>query len=160
MREKRFISIENTRPIFITNFSGDPERDRFGSEARQLNLVIPDEEQARDLIDEGYNVKQTRPREDDGDEFEPTYYVNVKLNYNSDYPPRVYLVSGDSEPVLLDEESVDMLDRCYILNINVVLNPYHNQRTDRKSLYVRTMYVEQDVEEDPFAHQYMRRDRD
>lgn len=160
MREKRFISIENTRPIFITNFSGDPERDRFGSEARQLNLVIPDEEQAQELIDEGFNVKQTRPREDDGDDFEPTYYVNVKLNYNSDYPPRVYLVSGDAEPVLLDEESIDMLDRCYILNINVVLNPYHNQRTDRKSLYVRTMYVEQDVEEDPFAHQYMRRDRD
>lgn len=160
MREKNFISIENTRPIFVTNFSGDPERDRFGSTARQLNLVIPDEEQAQDLMAEGFNVKKTRPREDDGDEFEPTYYVNVKLNYDSNYPPRVYLVSGDAEPVLLDEESVDMLDRCYILNVNVVLNPYYNQRTDRKSLYVRTMYVEQDVEEDPFAQQYMRRDRD
>lgn len=156
MKERKFISIENTRPIFITNFSGDPERDRFGSEARQLNLVIPDEEQARDLVDEGFNVKQTKPREDDGEEFEPTYYINVKLNYNSDYPPRVYLVSGDAEPVLLDEESVDMLDRCYILNINVVLNPYYNQRTDRKSLYVRTMYVEQDIEEDPFATRYRR----
>lgn len=156
MKERKLISIENTRPIFITNFSGDPERDRFGSEARQLNLVIPDEEQARDLVDEGFNVKQTKPREDDGDEFEPTYYINVKLNYNSDYPPRVYLVSGDAEPVLLDEESVDMLDRCYILNINVVLNPYYNQRTDRKSLYVRTMYVEQDIEEDPFATRYRR----
>lgn len=156
MKEKKFISIENTRPIFVPNFSGDPERDRFGSNARQVNLVIPDPEQALDLRDAGFNVKETKPREDDGDDFEPVYYVNVKLNYNSDYPPRVYLVSGDADPVLLDEESVDMLDRCYILNINAVLNPYYNQRTDRKSLYVRTMYVEQDIEEDPFASRYIR----
>jgi hypothetical protein len=156
-REKRLISIENTNFIWRTNFSGDPERDSYGNDARQANIIIPDEEMALDMRDEGFNVKQTRPREGEEEGFIPTYYVAIKVNYDTNWPPKIYLVSGDSEPVLWDEESIDILDKCYILNVNAVLNPYQNQKTGRCSLYVRTMYVEQDVEEDPFAHRYARR---
>ena len=155
MREKRLISIENTKFIFKTNFSGDPERDNFGSDARRANIIIPDPEMAMDMLRDGFNVKQTKPKPDEED-FEPTYFVAVNVNYDTEWPPRIYLVSGDAEPVLLDEESVGMLDRCYVLNVNAVLNPYRNQRTGRSSLYVRTMYVEQDIEDDPFAHRYRR----
>jgi hypothetical protein len=156
-RERRLISIENTNFIWRTNFSGDPERDSFGSDARKANIIIPDTEMALDMRDAGFNVKETRPKEGEEEGFVPTYYVAINVNYDTDWPPKIYLVSGDSEPVLLDEESVDILDKCYVLNVNVVLNPYQNQRTGRSSLYVRTMYVEQDVEDDPFAHRYVRR---
>ena len=156
-RERRLISIENTNFIWRTNFSGDPERDSFGNDARQANLIIPDEEQALELMREGFNVKKTKPREGEEEGFVPTYYVSIKVNYDTNWPPKICLVSGDSEPVELTEETIDILDKCYVLNVNAILNPYQNPRTGRSSLYVRTMYVEQDIEDDPFAHRYARR---
>lgn len=154
---KPLIKIEDARFIFNTNFAGDPERDSFGSDARQANITIPDYEQAMDLLEEGFNVKQTKPKPGEEEDFVPTYFVNIKVNYNTDWPPKIYLVSGDSEPVELTEDTISTLDRCYVLNVNAILNPYENSRTGRKSLYVRTMYVEQDIEDDPFAHRYARR---
>ena len=156
MQEKKLIRIDNTRFIYQTNFSGDPERDRFGSVARKANVVIPDAEQAEELLAAGFNVKQTKPRPDEEDDFVPTYFVPVVANYDSAWPPKVYLVSGNQEPRLLDAETVGLIDRCYVLNVNVMLNPYTNSRTGKSSLYIRTMYVEQDVEEDPYASRYMR----
>lgn len=155
-RERKLISIEDTNFIWRTNFSGDPERDSFGSTARVANIIIPSQTQAEELIAAGFNVKQTKPKDGEEEGFEPTYFVSIKVNYDTDYPPRIYLVSGDADPLLLDEESVDILDRCYVLNVNATLNPYVNPRTGRSSLYVRTMYVEQDIEDDPFASRYAR----
>lgn len=156
--EKKLINIENTKFIFRTNFSGDPERDTFGSSTRKANIIIPDRDQALELRDAGFNVKETKPREDDDiEEFQPRYYISVNLNYDSEWPPKVYLVTGRNMPVLLDEDSVGILDKIYVLNVDVVLNPYQNQRTGRCSLYVKTMYVEQSVEDDPFASKYMSR---
>lgn len=68
------------------------------------------------------------------------------------------MVSGNAEPRLLDEDSVDLIDDCYVIGVDAVLNPYHNPRTNKKSLYVRTMYVKQDIEDDPFAHKYVSRE--
>lgn len=153
-KRKQLIAIENTKFIFRTNFSGDPSRDYFGAETRKATIIIPDEEQALDMLDQGFNVKRTKPKPGEEEGFEPKYYVDIKVNYDSNWPPKIYLVSGDAEPLLLDEKSVSMLDKCYVLNVNAVLNPSVNQRTGKASLYVRTMYVEQDIEEDPFAHRY------
>lgn len=159
--EKRVIRIENTKFIFRTNFSGDPERDTFGSTARKGNLIIPDRHQAKELIEMGFNVKTTKPKPGEEEDFVPTYFVSVNVNYDTEWPPRIYLVSGDAEPVLLDANSVGIIDKCYVLNVNAILNPYRNQRTGKGSLYVRTMYVEQDIEDDPFAARYSaRRDAD
>ena len=153
--ERKLISIEDTSFIFETNFSGDPERDRFGSFARKVNIVIPDIDQANELIEAGFNVRETKPRPDDED-FVPTYFVAARINYDTEWPPKIYLVSGDAEPRLLDEDSVGILDHIYVRNVDVVLNPYTNARTNTKSLYVRNMYVTQDIEEDPFGHKYRR----
>jgi len=156
---KKLISIENTRFIFKTNFSGDPERDNYGNTTRCANIIIPDEELARELANEGFNVRQTNPKPGQEEGFEPTYFVKVIVNYDSEWPPKIYLVSGDSEPQILDEESVDTLDKVYVINVNVILNRYINKKKKdaKPSLYVRTMYVEQDVEDDPFAARYARK---
>lgn len=156
MRERKLISIENTRFIFRTNFSGDPDRDTYGNDARRANVIIPDPDMAMALREEGFNVKETKPRPGFEDDFVPEHYIAIGVNYDTNWPPKIYLVSGGANPVLLDEESVGSLDMCYVRNVNVVLNPYTNQRTGRKSLYVRTMYVEQDIEDDPFASRYRR----
>lgn len=154
--EKKLVCIEDTKFIYWTNFAGDPERDNFGSDVRKGNVIIPTIEQARELIDAGFNVRRTEPRPGEEEGFVPTYFVSVTANYNTNWPPKIYIVSGDSEPRLLDEDSLGVIDTCRVKNVNVVLNPYYNNRTHRNSLYVRTMYVEQDIESDPFASRYGR----
>ena len=154
--EKKIISVEDTKFIFKTNFSGDPERDAYGSDARKGNLIIPTEEQAMELRNAGFNVKQTKPREGDEENYIPRYYVSVKANYDSEWPPKIYLVSGKANPVLLDETSVGIIDKVYVTNVNAVLNVYTNTKTHQCSLYIKTMYVEQDIESDPFAARYTR----
>ena len=118
---QKLIAIENTKFIFRTNFSGDPDRDTYGSDARRANIIIPDIRQAQMLIDEGFNVKVTKPREGEEDGFVPEYFVAIGVNYDSNWPPKIYLVSGNANPVLLDEESVSSLDMCQVQNVNVVL---------------------------------------
>ena len=154
MQPTNLIRIDNTRFIYITNFSGDPERDRFGSDARKASLVIPDPEQALAMLRDGFNVKSTKPREGEEDDFIPTYFVDIKVNLDTAWPPKICLVTGDADPVSLDEDSIGILDKCRVRNVNVILNPYQNKKTGRKSLYVRTMYVEQNIDDDPYAAQY------
>lgn len=160
----RTIAVDNTRFIFQTNFAGDPTKDRYADSRRKANLLIPDPEQAKDLIKAGFKVRETRPREDDDPrDFKPDYFVSVLLKYRNKsgqmvkYPPKVYLVSGDNEPVLLDEESVSMIDTIRVKNVNVILNPYeYDPANNGVSLYIRTMYVEQDLDDDPYAARYRR----
>ncbi len=152
MENNKIVSIENTRFIFETNFSGDPRRDKFGSDKRYANIIIP-EELARELADEGFNVRNTEPKDS---EYEKTYFVRASVNYDSKFPPRIFLVSGDNPPEQLDSESVGIIDTMYIKNVNVILSKYYNVKMDKWSLYVRTMYVEQELDDDPFAARYRR----
>lgn len=155
-KNSNIITIEDTRFIFTTNFSGDPSRDSFGNDSRKADIIIPTKEQADDLAEQGFNVKCTKPKPGEEEGFVPTYFITIKVNYDSEWPPKIYLVSGEAEPRLLAEETIDILDKIYITNVNVVLNPYFSERNNRWSLYVKTMYVEQDVDDDPFAARYRR----
>ena len=158
----RTIAVDDTRFIFATNFTGDPSKDRFADSRRKANLMIPDPEQAKDLIKAGFNVKETSPRDgEDPRDFKPEYFVQILVKYRDKtgrpvkYPPRVFLVNDDCEPVLLDEESIATLDDIRVKNVNVILNPYeHDPVNHGMNLYVRTMYVEQDVDDDPYAARY------
>ena len=162
------IAVDDTHFIFQTNFAGDPSKDRFADARRKANLLIPDPEQAKDLIKAGFKVRQTRPRQDDDpNEFVPEYFVTALLKYRNrsgqpvKYPPKVYLVSGNNEPVLLNEDSVSCIDQMRIKNVNVILNPYeYDPANNGLSLYIRTMYVEQDLDDDPYAARYRNRDDD
>lgn len=153
---KNLITIENTRFIFPTNFSGDPERDTFGSSDRKATIVIPTQEQADDLAELGFNVKCTTPKLGEEEGFKPTFYVAIKANYDSEWPPKIYLVTEGNDPVLLNKDTIATIDKSYITNVNVVLNPYYSERNRTWSLYIRTMYVEIDEAEDPFAARYRR----
>lgn len=158
------IAIDNTNFIFETNFAGDPRKDTYGDSRRKANVLIPDPEQAADLIKAGFKVKQTRPRKNEDPEyFKPEYYVQVILKYRKidqtpvKYPPKVYLVTENNE-VLMDEDTVGELDSIRVQNVNVVLNErIYDRENNGKTLYVRTMYVEQDLTDDPYAQIYRER---
>lgn len=152
------VIVENGKFIFDTNFAGDPKKDRFGSDERKANLVIPDIGLARELIDDGFNVRLTKPRVGEEEGFVPRYFVKVKLNYKSTWPPKVYLVTDEDKSVLLDEESVACLDDIWVDRVNAVLNRYEGP--NGKSLYVKSMEVYQKVDDDPISAKYRRQNRD
>lgn len=154
------VRIENTHFIYATNFEGDPKKDNYGSSDRKANIIIPTKEQADDLASVGFNVKVTKPKEGEEEGFVPIYFISAKANYDSEWPPKIYLVSGDAEPRLLDAQTVGMIDDIYVLNVNAILNPYWSERNKTWSLYIKIMYVEQDCNmgsrTDPFASVYRR----
>lgn len=145
----------DTKFIFKTNFAGNPDEDRFGSNKRRGNIIIPDPEVAAELQARGFNVKATKPKpNEDIEDYEPTYYISATLNFDSEWPPEVYLVSGNAEPVPLDASSIGVIDKAYVRRVRVALNLYTSKKTGIKSIYIKAMYVEQDVANDPFAHMY------
>lgn len=150
MRDNLVI-IEGTKFIYKTNFSGDPDRDTYGNTQRKGNLIIPDIEQARRLIDEGFNVKLTKPKPGEEEGSIPRYYVAIKVNYESEWPPKIFLMTGENDRhgVLLDAESVSNIDYMWIDNVNVVLNKYEGK--NGKSLWVKSMEVFQKMDDDPIS---------
>lgn len=148
------VFIENTKFIFATNFAGDPSKDKYKSTTRRANLIIPTQEQADEMAEAGYNVKQLKPHEGEEEGFTPVYFVPIIVGYgHPKRKPKIYLVTN-GVPSELDEETVGMLDDVYVNNVNVTLNPRYNQDRDSWTLYVQTMYVEQDVPFDPWAEKY------
>lgn len=148
------VFIENSKFIYRTNFAGDPTKDKYKSTTRRGNLIIPNEGQALEMIDAGYNVKVTNPREGEEEGFVPTYYIPVIIGYS--HPkrkPKVYLVTNNV-PTELDEDQVHLIDEVYVLNVNATLYPRYNPDRDSWTMYVSNMYVEQDVEDDPWAGRY------
>lgn len=155
---ERKVIVSDTKFIFRTNFAGDPSKDEtYHSSTRKGNIIIP-QEIADILAEEGFNVKMTTPKEGEEQGFIPKYFVSAILNFDSEVakerPPKVYLVSGDNPPRELDADSVRAIDNVYVTNVNVTLEKAHSNKYNKNLLYIRTMYVEQDVDDDPFASRY------
>lgn len=142
--------IEGARLIF-RNFTG--KGDQFNREGdRNFNVVIEDELVAQKLSEDGWNIKIRPPREE-GDE--ALYRLPVKVNYNSDFPPKIWLVTRSANN-LLDEETVGNLDYAEIKNVDLIITPYFWEVNGKSGVkaYLKTMYVT--LEEDVFAEKYAR----
>ena len=141
------LQIDDARIIF-RNFSGKP--DKYNREGdRNFAVVIPDQDMANALIEEGWNVRIKPPRDVDD---EPFMYLPVKIKFN-DRGPRVYLVSGNSKHIL-DESTVHRLDNIDILSVDMDIRPYDwevNGKTGRTA-YLQSIQVTQEV--DRFAERY------
>ena len=156
-RRNNLVFLENTRFIYRTNFAGLPD-EKYGSTTRYGNILIPDPEIAQELADEGFSVKETRPKAGEEEGFEPKYYIKAILNYDSEVaqlrPPKVYLVEGKRDPELLDADNVGIIDNIYVLNVKATLEKSYSKRYDKRLLYVKVMYVEHDMEDDPWGDTY------
>ena len=141
------LQIDDARIIY-RNFSG--RADKYNREGdRNFAIVIPDQELADRLIEEGWNVKIKDPR-DEGDT--PFMYLPVKIKFN-DRGPAVYLTTGDRQNKL-DEETVSVLDNVDILTVNLDIRPYDwevNGKTGRAA-YLQSIEVVQEV--DRFARRF------
>lgn len=163
MANVNLIAIDDTRFMFPPNLSGDPTKSKFGAKTRTCTIVVPDPHQAEELRDRGIDVLETSPGEnDDPDDFVPTYFVRATLSYRDKYGnelkylPDVCLVNQDDIAVPMDEESVGGIDKMRVKAIHVVLNASPKKDKEGFTLYIRTMYVEQDFNADPWAHRFKR----
>lgn len=160
--------IRDTRFAYRTNLAGDPTRSKYADDRRMATIIIP-ENIAEEMAANGVKVKQTRPGKNHPhpEEFEPEYFVQAQAKFRNrfgepvKYPSRVYLVCGDNERRLLDEEDLELIDRIPVKNVKVLLNENRKNPEDRPSLYIRVMDVEQDMDAeiydydyDPFAGDY------
>ena len=146
------LQIDNCRIVY-RNFAG--RGDKFNREGdRNFAIVIPDEDMANRLIDEGWNVKIKAARDDQDT---PFMILPVKVKFN-DRGPACYLISG-SHRVRLDEESISCLDDIDISNVDLDIRPYDwviqegtvNEKRGR-SAYLQSIEVTQEI--DRFAARY------
>lgn len=148
---KGILQIDNAR-IIHRNFAGvKSQYNREG--ARNFSLVIPDEEIANALIEDGWNVK-IREAKQEGDT--PLMYLPVKLSFN-DWGPDIYLKSGEAVNKL-KEEDVGELDKIDILSVDMDIRPYDwevNGKSGRTA-YVHSLHVEQRINR--FAARYAGRE--
>lgn len=143
------LQIENAQIIF-RNFAGKGSQyNREGD--RNFCVVIDDTDYAHFLLEQGWNVKSRAGADEDE---APTFYISVKVNYNSEVaPPKVYLII-DGKKRELNEETVSLVDDADIQSCDLIINPYFwevNGKTGIKA-YLKTAYIV--VQQDRFAAKY------
>lgn len=141
------VQIDDTRIIF-RNLRGEGSKyNREGD--RNFAIIIPDQEIADALIEQGWNVRINDPR-DEGDS--PFIFLPVKVKFNA-HGPNIYLRTGNAINKL-DEESVGIIDEIDILSVDLDIRPYDwevNGKTGRTA-YLQSMQVTQET--DRFADRF------
>ena len=141
------IVIEDAQLMF-TNFSGFESK--FNAKGnRNFSVVIPDKDLADQLLADGWHVKMLEARNEDE---KPIYLLKVKVNFNSQRPPKVVMVTERGNMTKLNEETIDILDSADIIKSDVEINPYRNEKFQGVSAYLKTLYVT--ISEDRFAEKY------
>lgn len=144
---KKEVSIENAKLVF-KNFEG--KEGKFNRAGDRNFCILLDDPIAQDMQENGWNVKFLQPREE-GDKPQP--YIQVKVNFNGNPSPNIFLVSSNGKN-RLTEDDVKILDWADIATTDVVIRPYDwevNGKTGR-SAYLKTLYVV--IVEDEFEKKY------
>lgn len=141
------IAIEDAQIIF-RNFAGaESQYNRAGN--RNFNVIIDDPDMAQKLIEDGWNIKQLKPRDD---EEMPKYRLEVSVAFGN-FPPNIFMVTKHNK-TKLDEESVAALDYAELKTVDLVIRPYQWDVNGKQGIkaYLKTGYFV--VEEDEFAAKY------
>jgi len=148
---KSNIAIENAR-IGFRNFSG--KEGKFNPAGRRNFCVFLEEELAKTLEKDGWNVRWLQPRDDNEAE---QGYLQVAVSYDN-IPPKIIMISSNGKTIM-DDESVGILDWAEISEIDLIIRPYnwvlHEGTKNEKSgvkAYVKSMYVT--IAEDEFEKKY------
>lgn len=133
--------------IFWTNFSGKPNQ--FGNVARTFNLAVP-ADAAATLLDLGYRVREEVIGDlvdADGNTVPAkVYFINIKVNMDSEYPPMVKLFSEykgkRTQNLITDNEGLALLDSIDIKSCDLAIHSYTSKKFAGKCTgYLKTLYV-------------------
>ena len=142
----RTITIEGAR-ITLRNFKG--KEGPYNQEGRRNFCVILTDELANKMIDDEWNVRYLKPKEE-GDEPTPIIQVIARFDIR---PPRVVLLT-DTTRTQLDEKSIEVLDYANIKNIDLIARQHYWNMGSRSgyNAYLQTMFVT--IEEDELEKKY------
>jgi len=146
------IMVEGAR-IGFRNFAGKPGK--YNAEGNRNFCVFLDEDVAKTLEADGWNVRWLQPR-DEGEA--PQGYLQVAVSFTN-IPPKVLLISSTGKNIL-DDKSIDVLDWAEIKEVDLVIRPYNwvlqeGTRNEKRGVkaYVKAMYVT--IAEDEFEKKYV-----
>ena len=144
--------MENARLIF-RNFEGREEKyNRKGD--RNFGLIIEDPEVAQQLAEDGWNIKELTPKNNDDydDTPEVIYWLPVTVRFDN-VPPKVMLVTRRKK-TRLNEDNINTVDYANISKVDLTVTPYDwevNGKSGTKA-YLQTAYIT--INEDEFADKY------
>lgn len=129
------ITIENVR-IGFRNFSG--KEGKFNPKGERNFVIFLEDDIAKELQNEGWNIKWLKPRNDDE---EPQAILQVKVAFGK-MPPNILLISSKGR-TMLNEENINILDWAELKNADVILRPYmwSVSGQDGVKAYLKKMYV-------------------
>jgi hypothetical protein len=140
------------RRIHFRNFAG--AAGRYNNEGNRNFVVFLEEEEAKAMEADGWNIKWLQPRdEDDG----PAPIVKVQVKWpregSKGRPPRVILITGNGK-TQLDEGMVSLLDWADIENVDLIVRPWRWEINGNTgiSAYLNSMYVT--IREDELEKKY------
>lgn len=159
------LRLSGTRLIY-PNFSG--RKTDFNNEGDRNFGAAVDPDLAEQLREDGFRVKTLPAREEDPDST-PTDWIKIKVNYNSSFPPKVYLIKVDPDDpentekmvqTKLSEETISLIDilaRSHAIthvdmNIRPSRYPARPNRPGGISCYLDALYVT--IVDDPLERKY------
>ncbi|WP_300899381.1 hypothetical protein [Turicimonas muris] len=144
--ETKNLKIDNAE-IAFRNFSG--KEGKFNPAGRRNFCVILDEDIAKTLVEDGWNIKYLKPRDETEN---PKPYMQVAVSYDV-YPPNIFLVTSRGKN-RLNSDTIDILDWAEIKHADLIIRPYNWELNGKKGTkaYVKTLYVV--IEEDEFEEKY------
>lgn len=145
------VTLEDARIVF-RNFAG--KEGQYNREGDRNFAVVLDDETAKKMKADGWNVKTKPPREEGDDDFN---YLSVTVGFKG-RPPRLVLISygGGEVPrrTTLDKDTCEILDYADMKTVDMIIRPYTwavSGKTGTKA-YLHALYVT--INEDDLERKY------
>lgn len=149
--EVRQLVLEGVQ-IGFKNFRG--EEGQYNRKGDRNFVIFLDPEQATHLEEQGWNIKFPKALEEPDEEDTRNPYLQVSIGEKG-MPPKIVMVDEENgNEVLLNFETMDILDDTVIRYADVIIRPYHwavNGNTGIKA-YLKTLYA--NIEPDVFGGKY------
>ena len=134
------IIIEGAR-IGFRNFSG--KEGQFNPAGKRNFCVFLEEDLAKKLESDGWNVRWLQPRDDQENE---QGYLQVAVSFDN-IPPKIIMITSGGKTIL-DADSVGLLDWAEISEIDLIIRPYNwvlhgggDQKREERHQGIRQEYV-------------------
>ena len=142
------VVMEDARLVF-RNFEG--REDVYNREGDMNFSVLLDEEVARMMLEDGWNIKFLKPREDDEEKVQQAY-LQVSVGFKV-MPPKIVMITSGGRTIL-GEDDVKILDWVDIKLVDLIVRPYRWAVGDKTGIkaYLKSMFIT--IEEDPLELKY------